>query len=191
MFQSGIIYAMSGHSHWATTKRDKAVKDAKRSKIFTKVTRALTLAAREGGGDPNANASLRLAIEKAKESNMPKDNIERAINKGLGISSSGQQFEDVVYEGYGTSGVAFLVKAITDNKNRTVSDIRNIFSRYGGSLGGAGSTTYIFGADPANPLFKVDISDPNEAEKLEDLFDDLDEQDDVSDVFANYQIIQS
>jgi YebC/PmpR family DNA-binding regulatory protein len=181
--------AMSGHSHWATTKRDKAVNDSKRSKVFSKLSRALTIAAREGGGDADANANLRLAIDKAKEVNMPKNNIERATNKGLGISSDGVRFEEVVYEGYGPAGVAFLVKAITDNKNRTVSDIRNIFNRAGGSLGSAGSTTYIFGFDPNNPSFKVDVTDPSVAGKLEDLYDELDDQDDVSEVFSNFSIL--
>lgn len=180
---------MSGHSHWATTKRDKAVNDSKRSKVFSKLSRALTIAAREGGGDSDANANLRLAIEKAKESNMPKDNVERAINKGLGISSDGVRFEEVVYEGYGPAGVAFLVRGITDNKNRTVSEIRNIFNKGGGSLGGAGSTAYIFGFDPENPSFKVDVTDASLAEKLEDLYDELDDQDDVSAVFSNYNIL--
>lgn len=178
---------MSGHSHWATTKRDKAVKDAKRSKAFTRVSRAIVIAAREGGGDIDANASLRLAIDKAKEVNMPKDNIQRAVNKGLGVSDSGQRYEEVTYEGYGPSGVAFLVKAITDNKNRTVSDIRSMLGRAGGSLGAAGSTSYIF-ADPENPLFKVDITDPELAEKLEDLYDEIEEHDDVSEVYANFNI---
>jgi YebC/PmpR family DNA-binding regulatory protein len=168
---------MSGHSHWATTKRDKAVNDSKRSKAFSKVSRALTIAAREGGGDPDSNANLRLAIDKAKEANMPKDNIERAINKGLGISSDGVTFEEVVYEGYGPSGVAFFIRVITDNKNRTVSEIRNIFSRYGGSLGGAGSTVYIFGTDPNNLHLKL-ILRPI-IMKLEELFDELDDNDDV------------
>ena len=184
-----MIDGMSGHSHWATTKRDKAVKDAKKGKAFTRVSRALLIAAREGGGDADSNPALRLAIDKAKEVNMPKDNIERAINKGLGVSKDGQRFEDVVYEGYGPSGVGFLVKAFTDNKNRTVSEIRSIFSRYGGSMGSAGSTAYIFGSDPLNPGFKVDISDEETAQKLSDLFDGLDEQDDVSEVYANFNIL--
>jgi YebC/PmpR family DNA-binding regulatory protein len=180
------IVHMSGHSHWSTIKRDKAANDAKRSQAFSKMSRAITVAAKQGGGDPDMNPSLRLAIEKAREVKMPKDNIERAVNKGLGISSTGQAFEEVNYEGYGPEGVAFLVQAITDNKNRTVSEIRNIFSRAGGSLGGAGSTSYIFSADPENPIFKVEITDAAVGKKLEDLFEELDDNDDVQAVYSNY-----
>ncbi len=180
---------MSGHSHWATTKRDKASNDSKKSQAFSRVSRAIIIATREGGGDPDANSTLRLAIDKAKEVNMPKDKVERAINKGLGISINGQAFEEVNYEGYGPSGVAFLVKVLTDNKNRTVSEIRNIFNRAGGSLGSAGSTAYIFGNDPQNPTFKVDITDLGVSEKLQDLFDELDDHDDVQAVYANFNIV--
>jgi YebC/PmpR family DNA-binding regulatory protein len=178
---------MSGHSHWATTKRDKFAKDAKRSKVFSKVSRLIMIAARQGGGDPGSNPSLRLALDKARDANMPKDNIQKAINKGLGVSSSGQAYEEVIYEGYGPEGVAFMVKAVTDNRNRTVSDIRNIFSRSGGSLGSAGSTAYIFGSDPQNPSFKVDLDDSS-LEKVTDLYDELDEYDDVSAVYMNANI---
>lgn len=186
--QSVIIQSMSGHSHWATTKRDKFAADAKRSKIFSSVSRKITVAAKEGGGDPSANPTLRLAIEKAKEANMPKDRIQRAIDKGTGRGSLGQTFEEVVYEGYGPMGAAFYVRAITDNKNRTVAEIRNIFSRAGGSMGGAGSTAYIFG-DPENPSFLVDVEDRSMAEKLDALYDELDEHDDVQAVYSNYKAI--
>lgn len=184
------MVAMSGHSHWSTIKRGKAAADAKRSQIFSRLSRAITIAAREGGGDPSSNPNLRLAIDKAKEANMPKDNIERAINKGLGVGVGGQAFEEVIYEGYGPAGVAFLVKAITDNKNRTVAEIRNIFVRAGGSMGGAGSTAYIFGQDPENPTFTIEVSDPGAAVKVDKLFDELDEHDDVQEVYANYITIE-
>ena len=182
----GMITPMSGHSKWSTIKRDKAVNDAKRSQNFTKVVRAITIAARQGGGDVDANPALRLAVDKAKEARMPKDNIERAILKGLGVSSGDAVFEEVVYEGYGPHGVAFMVKCLTDNKNRTVADIRNIFSRGGGTLGVLGCTSYIFHSDPKNPSFTVTIDNLEIAKKLENLYDILDDHDDVTDVFANF-----
>jgi len=186
---SARMCAMSGHSHWSTVKRDKASADAKRSQIFSKLSRAITVAARMGGGDPDSNANLRLAVDKAKEANMPKDNIERAINKGLGVASDGQSYEEVIYEGYGPSGAAFIVKAVTDNKNRTVAEIRSMFSRLGGSLGGAGSTSYIFGQDPENPSFTVEVGDPETAGKLERLHEELDAHDDVQEVYSNFSVV--
>ena len=184
----GMITPMSGHSKWSTIKRDKAVNDAKRSQNFTKVVRAITIAARKGGGDLDTNPALRLAVEKAKEVRMPKDNIERAIQKGLGVSSADTNFEEVVYEGYGPNGVAFMVKCLTDNKNRTVSDIRNIFSRGEGSLGVLGCTSYIFLSDPKNPSFLVSVDNLDVAKKLENLYNTLDDHDDVTDVFANFDV---
>ena len=179
------IHTMSGHSKWSTIKRDKAVNDAKKSQVFTKLTRAITVAARDGA-DPDTNSALRVAIEKAKSARMPKDNIERAVQKGSG-GGEGIQFEEVVYEGYGPEGVAFYVKGLTDNRNRTVAEIRNIFSRYGGSLGGAGSTSYIF-ADPENPVFELEVSDQKKAQAIFNLIDALEDHDDVSDVYCNAKI---
>lgn len=135
---------MSGHSKWATIKRKKAGNDAARSKIFSRIIRELTIAARDGGGDPNGNPRLSLAIENAKSNNMPKDNIERAIKKGTGELGTGQSFEEVVYEGYGPGGVAYFVEAMTDNITRTVGDVRHIFTRLGGNLGTSGSVAYLF-----------------------------------------------
>lgn len=178
---------MSGHSKWSTIKRDKAVNDAKRSQLFSKVSRLISVAAREGGGDPDSNASLRLAVEKAKHARMPKENIERAIKKGTGELGGGSKFEEVIYEGYGPAGVAFFIKALTDNKNRTVSEIRNIFSRHGGSLGGAGSTSYIFSSDPENPSFLVQVNEKQKEDVLK-LCEDLDEHEDVHDFFLNIEI---
>ena len=135
---------MSGHSKWSTIKRKKAAEDAKRGKIFTRLAREITLAAREGGGDPEANVRLRLAIERAKAANMPKDNIERAIKRGTGEDKEGGSFEEIYYEGYAPHGVALMIYCVTDNRNRTVSDVRHILSRYGGSLGEGGSVAWQF-----------------------------------------------
>ncbi len=134
---------MSGHSKWAGIKHKKALVDAKRGKLFTKLIKELTVAAREGGGDSNSNPRLRTAIAKAKEANMPQDNIERAIKKGTG-ELPGVTYESVIYEGYGPGGAAILVEALTDNKNRTTAEVRNIFAKKGGSLVGSGSVAWLF-----------------------------------------------
>ncbi len=134
---------MSGHSKWATIKHKKGAADAKRGQLFTKLIKEITAAARIGGGDPDANPRLRLALSKAKEGNMPKDNIDRAIKKGTG-ELPGVSYEEVMYEGYAPGGVAVLVEALTDNKNRTTAEIRNIFTKNGGNMAGAGSTAWIF-----------------------------------------------
>jgi YebC/PmpR family DNA-binding regulatory protein len=134
---------MSGHSKWATIKRKKGAIDAKRGKIFTKIIREIATAARLGGGDPNGNPRLRLVIEKARAVNMPKDNIERAIKKGAG-GDEGASFEQVTYEGYGPGGVAVLVEALTDNRNRTVGEVRHAFTKHGGNLGQSGSVSHLF-----------------------------------------------
>jgi YebC/PmpR family DNA-binding regulatory protein len=176
---------MSGHSKWANIKRQKGANDAIRSKVFSKVSRLLTVAAKLGGGDVDSNPSLRLAVEKAKDARMPKDTIEKAIAKGTGQGGANEYF-DVIYEGFGPQGEAFFIKALTDNKNRTVAEIRTIFSRAGGSLGGAGSTAYIFAADPENPAFSVEINDLDYAKRLMKLLDELDDHDDVQDIFVNF-----
>jgi YebC/PmpR family DNA-binding regulatory protein len=134
---------MSGHSKWHTIKHKKGALDAKRGKLFTKLIREMTIAARIGGGDPDANPRLRTAVDKAKGSNMPADNITRAIKKGTG-ELEGTTYEDMVLEGYGPGGVAILVEGSTDNRNRAVSEIRHIFTKHGGNLGGAGSVAYMF-----------------------------------------------
>ena len=134
---------MSGHSKWASIKHKKAATDSKRGKLFTKVIKMITVAARNGGSDINANPALRLAIQKAKEANMPQDNIERAIKKGTG-ELPGMSYESVTYEGYGPGGVAFFIEALTDNKNRTTSEVRTILTKGGGNLAGAGSVNWIF-----------------------------------------------
>ncbi len=134
---------MSGHSKWSQIKHQKAKNDAKRGQIFTKLIREITIAARLGGGDPELNPRLRLAIEKAKEQNMPKDNIEKAIKKGTG-ELEGVNYIEATFEGYGPGGAALLVETVTDNKNRTAGEIRHIFSKYGGSLGSPGSVAWQF-----------------------------------------------
>jgi YebC/PmpR family DNA-binding regulatory protein len=135
---------MAGHSKWASIKHKKAVVDARRGQHFTKLARAITVAAREGGGDPDSNASLATAVQKAKDASMPKDNIERAIAKGTGEGADTDAIETVMYEGYGPGGVALLVEALTDNRNRTGSEIRHAFTKHNGSLGEPGSVAYLF-----------------------------------------------
>jgi YebC/PmpR family DNA-binding regulatory protein len=135
---------MSGHSKWHSIKHKKAVVDARRGQQFTKLARAITVAAKEGGGDPEGNSALALAVQKARDASMPKDNIERAIAKGTGEGSDGEQIETVLYEGYGPGGVALLIEAVTDNRNRTGAEIRHLFSKHGGSLGEPGSVSYLF-----------------------------------------------
>src|ERR671918_2498987 len=135
---------MSGHSKWSSIKHRKAAADAKRGQLFTKLARAITVAAREGGGDPEANYTLGAAIEKAKGYSMPKDNIQRAIDRGTGAGGADEAIERVVYEGYGPGGAAILVEALTDNRNRTSAEVRHAFTKHGGNLGEPGSVAWIF-----------------------------------------------
>src|SRR3954463_2362524 len=135
---------MAGHSKWASIKHKKAVVDQRRGAHFTKLARAIQVAAREGGGDPESNAALALAVQKARDASMPKDNIERAIAKGTGAGTDADAIESVVYEGYGPAGVAILVEALTDNRNRTGSEVRHMFTKSGGNLGEPGSVAWQF-----------------------------------------------
>jgi YebC/PmpR family DNA-binding regulatory protein len=135
---------MSGHSKWSTIKRKKGAADAKRGQVFTRLAREITIAAREGGGDPDANFRLRLTVDRARASNMPKDNIERAIARGTGDSKEGSQLEEVYYEGYAPHGIALMINCVTDNRNRAVADIRHVLTRFGGSLGEGGSVGWQF-----------------------------------------------
>ena len=240
---------MSGHSKWSTIKHKKAAQDAKRGKIFTKLIKEITVAARLGGGDPAANPRLRAAIDAAKAQNMPKNNIERAIKKGTG-ELEGVSYEEVTYEGYGPGGVAVLVETITDNRQRTVADVRHIFAKRGGNMGEPGSVAWIFekkgliiiekgkvdedtlmdaaleaGAEdiqdsgseweietrPENlakvkkalegagieilsaqvsmiPSNTIEIQDEKQAEQLLNLMNALEENDDVQNVYANFDI---
>jgi YebC/PmpR family DNA-binding regulatory protein len=239
---------MSGHSKWSSIKHKKGAADAKRGKLFSKLARAIIVAARDGGGDPEHNPTLATAIQKAKDASMPKENIQRAIDRGTGAGSDGAAIERIVYEGYGPAGVAVMVEALTDNRNRAGAEIRHAFSKHGGSLGEPGSVAWIFekkgaivvdgsrygeddligaidaGAedvredggqlrvlsDPSDlsavrealeasgveiesaglvtePKSTVEVKG-NDAERLLKLLDALDEQDDVDEVFANFDI---
>jgi YebC/PmpR family DNA-binding regulatory protein len=239
---------MSGHSKWSSIKHKKGAADAKRGKLFSKLARAIIVAARDGGGDPDNNPTLATAIQKAREASMPKDNIQRAIDRGTGAGADGAAIERVLYEGYGPGGVAILVEALTDNRNRASAEIRFAFSSHGGSLGEPGSVAWIFekkgavvvdgsrygeddvivaidaGAEDVRedgdqlrilsepsdlsavrealessgveiasaglatePKSTVEVKD-SEAERLLKLLDALDEQDDVDEVFANFDI---
>lgn len=154
---------MSGHSKWSTIKHKKAALDAKKGAAFTRIAREIAVAAREGGsGDPTMNFRLRLMMDKAKAANMPSDNVQRAINKGLGIGNDGVSLEEIVYEGYGPGGAALMVKVLTDNRNRSASEIRATFSRAGGNLGESGSVAWIF--------------DTKAVVTIEDLTEDIGEQ---------------
>src|SRR5881398_410283 len=135
---------MSGHSKWSSIKHRKGAADAKRGKLFSKLSRAIIVAAKEGGPDPLGNLALANAIEKARSYSMPKENIERAIARGSGADADAQAFETVIYEGYGPSGVAVIVEALTDNRNRTASDVRHVFAKNDGNLGGSGAVTWLF-----------------------------------------------
>ena len=241
---------MSGHSKWSSIKHKKGAADAKRGKLFSKLTRAIIVAAREGGGDPSANLALQNAIEKARSYSMPKDNIDRAIAKGSGADSDTSTFETVVYEGYGPSGVAVIVEALTDNRNRTAGEVRHTFAKNDGNLGGSGAVgwlferqgiviveaegvdedeltlaaaeggaddvaldgkTYTVSCDATNlsavrqaieaagftvdsaeltmvPKTTVEVADENEAKKILRLMDQLEDNDDVQDVYANFDI---
>jgi YebC/PmpR family DNA-binding regulatory protein len=160
---ASLFSDMAGHSKWAGIKHKKAVVDARRGKLFTKLARAITVAAKEGGGDPEGNPALALAVQKAKDASMPKDNIERAISKGTGGGADADALEGVMYEGYGPGGVALLVEATTDNRNRTGSEVRHLFSKHGGNLGEPGSVAYLF---DKRGLLVVDAAKHGEDELL-------------------------
>jgi len=213
---------VSGHSKWSSIKHKKGAADAKRGKLFSKLSRAIIVAAKEGGGDPAGNLALQNAIEKAKSYSMPKDNIDRAIAKGSGADADASAFETVVYEGYGPSGVAVIVEALTDNRNRTASDVRHTFAKNDGNLGGSGAVSWLFerrgivlvdadGADEDEltlaaaegeaagftvdaaeltmvPKTTVEVADENDAKKVLRLIDQLEDNDDVQDVYANFDI---
>jgi YebC/PmpR family DNA-binding regulatory protein len=241
---------VSGHSKWSTIKHKKGAADARRGKLFSKLSRAIMVAAKEGGADPASNQALQNAIDKARSYSMPKDNIERAIAKGAGEGTDGSSFETVVYEGYGPEGVAVIVEALTDNRNRTASDVRHLFTKHGGNLGATGAVVWQFerrgivlvaaegvdedelvlvaadaGADDVDrdgstfvvssapetlaqvrealeaaglelesvglsmvPKTTVAIADEPTAKQLVRLVEGLEDQDDVQDVYANFDI---
>jgi YebC/PmpR family DNA-binding regulatory protein len=159
---------MSGHSKWSTIKRKKGALDAKKGKVFTKIARDIMTAVRHGGGDPSGNPSLRLALSAAKAANMPKDNQERAIKKGLG-ELEGAEIEDVIYEGRGPKGTAWVVEALTDNRNRTVAEIRNLFAKAGGELGASGSVMWMFDYTGVLTIAKTKIDEDGLTERVIDL----------------------
>lgn len=176
---------MSGHSKWASIKHKKALVDAKRGKAFTKLIREITVAAKSGGGDPGSNPRLRIAISNAKSANMPADNIERAVKKGTG-ALEGVNYEEVFYEGYGPEGVAVYVQCLTDNKNRTASEIRNIFSKKSGNMAGAGSVAWLF---EKRGLIVVHESKATEDQLMEVVLnagaEDLSKSDDKFEILTN------
>ena len=155
---------MSGHSKWATIRHKKGAADAKRGKLFSKLIKEITIAARIGGGDSDTNPRLRTAVLKAKAANMPKDNVDRAVKKGTG-ELGGEDYSELIYEGYGPGGVAILVEALTDNTNRTAADVRSIFNKHGGNLGESGSVAYLFNRKgvigyPAGSYTEDDLLEP-------------------------------
>jgi YebC/PmpR family DNA-binding regulatory protein len=186
---------MSGHSKWSTIKHKKGIADAKRGKLFTKLGRAITVAAAKSNAKglkaeylmTNPVGPLGITIEKAKEASMPKENILRAIDRGTGEGVTGG-LDEFTLEGYGPEGVAFLVPILTDNRNRTLAEIRKIFEMAGGSLGEAGSAAYVFGADPENPSFTIPVTDKHKVEQILRLVESLEDQDDVQEVFSNFDI---
>jgi len=182
---------MSGHSKWSTIKRKKGATDAKRSKVFTKLNREIASAARSGGADPDSNPRLRLAIEKSRLANMPKDNIARAIKKGTGEDGA-DAYEEIVYEGYGPGGVALYIEALTDNKNRTVGDVRHALTKYGGNLGANGCVAYLFEKKGVIrfPAAEVDLDQLMDA-ALEAGAEDVTEQEDTIEVITTTVDFQS
>lgn len=177
---------MSGHSKWHKIKHQKAANDPKKGKVFGQMAKQIQLAAREGGPDPDMNPSLRKALDDAKAVNLPKENIQRAINKGAGIGEAGS-YETVPLEGYGPGGVAVMLSAETDNRNRTIAEIRRIFKEHEGNLGEPGSAAYVFGTTPEDPQFRTLIADPSQRSLFESLIDELESHEDVLVVYHNFQ----
>ena len=177
---------MSGHSHWHSIKHKKGATDVKRGKIFSKISRLISIAAREKGGDPESNPRLRVAISKAREANMPKDNIERAIKKGSG-QIEGVKMEEIAYEAYGPAGIALIIDVITDNKNRALSEIKHTLSCSEGKMAETGSVKYLFDKKGGEwiPKYPIEINDEKTKSQLERLFDALDENDDVQEIYSN------
>lgn len=185
---------MAGHSKWNNIKNRKGAVDAKRAKIFGQISKLIRIAVKEGGsGDPKFNPGLRVVLDKAKAANMPNTNIDRAIQRGLGKSASGASIQEIVYEGFGPGGVAMLVVALTDNPNRTASEVKYAFSRGGGSLGGPGSAMYMFKRDQDGGYvctMPLEV-DETTASQLLDLIDKLRESDDVEDIYLAADIEES
>ncbi len=183
---------MSGHSKWSTIKHKKAITDAKRSKIFSKISALISIAAREKGGDPASNPTLRTAIEKAREVNMPRENIDRAVKRGTG-EIAGARLEEITYGAFGPGGAAMLITTITDNKNRTLAEIKKILSDHNGKFVETSSIQWMFrreGADWA-PNSPVKIEDENIKKELTALYEALDDQQDVNDIYTNEQDVRT
>src|SRR5437660_7555646 len=176
---------MSGHSKWASIKHKKAVVDSRRGAQFSKLARAIMVAARDGGGDPSANATLENAVRKAREASMPKDNIERAIAKGTGEGGEAEAIESVLYEGYGPGGVAILVEALTDNRNRTSAEVKHAFSKQNGSLGEPGSVAYLFDKKGTIVLDATRYSEDDLIPAVEAGAEDISTDDDVFEVVTS------
>ncbi len=179
---------MSGHSKWSTIKHKKGILDAKKGKVFSQAAKAIRMAVKEGkSGDPDQNPMLRLAMEKARAANMPKENIQRAIDRGLGKSASGRAIQEISYEGFGPQGVAFVIVGMTENTQRTASNIRNILSKAGGSLGGPGSVMYMFERSENGDYVSTMPMQIDESlqEQVEDLMEALRADDDVEDVYTS------
>jgi len=180
---------MSGHSKWANIKNRKEAMDKKKGKSFSKIAKIIEVAAKKGG-DPIMNPSLRLAIEKAKEVNMPNDNIERAIKKGSGENKDGVQLEEITFEAYGPNGTPLIIEIITDNKNRTLAEIKHILATHEGKLAESGSVKYMFEkqGNEWKPKYSIDITDENLKDQLKKLFEALDENDDVNEIYSNIRL---
>jgi YebC/PmpR family DNA-binding regulatory protein len=184
---------MAGHSKWSQIKHKKALTDAKKARVFSKLIAMITIAAREKGRDPSSNPKLRLAIEKARAMNLPQENISRAIKRGTG-ELSGTAIEETLYEGYGPAGVAILVETLTDNKNRTLGELRQIFSEHQGKLGESGSAQWMFERVVKESALEyiakspVEIQDPDTIRKLQAFFEALDEHPDVKEIYSNAKL---
>lgn len=190
-YRISVADIMSGHSKWATIKRKKEITDAKKGRLFSKISKIIEVAAKKGA-DPKSNISLKTAVEQARAENMPAANIDRAIKKGSGSGEGASALEEVVYEAYGPGGVAIIITAVTNNKNRTVSEIKHILALHEASFSGAGSVKWMFESKFENgeikwqPKQTIQLGEEDEA-KLMALFSDLDEQEDISEVFTNSQ----
>jgi len=182
---------MSGHSHWSTIKRKKGAADAKRGQIFTRLARELTLAAREGGGDPDTNIQLQYAIDRARANNMPKDSIERAIKRGTGELRDGTEMEEIYYEGYAPNGIALIIFCVTDNRNRSVSEVRHILNRYGGTMAEVGSVAWQF-TRSSFFSFPLEDLDPDQIFELavEAGADDVSFEDDVVEIIGEVEVFK-
>ncbi len=178
---------MAGHSKWHNIKNKKGAEDAKRAQVFSQIGKMIRMAVKEGKSDkPEFNPALRTALEKAKQANMPKENIQRAIDRGMGRSASGAQIQEISYEGFGPGGVAIIAVALTDNPNRTSSDVKFAFSRAGGSLGSPGSATYLFKRDSTGnyvPTMTIPVSEPDR-QKVQQLVAALRANEDIEDVYT-------